>query len=414
MPSTTCLLPLAAVPLLAIAAPAQTPLAEAVEQCLAATAEDEHRRLLEQLLARPDATADALLAVLTAAPPAPVGPIELRVPFADEDLVVNVQVPRTRPASGLLPVLMAINWSSPPLDDAVREHVITADVSGHKPPQFSDAGRDAHSKVLRTIAYRAGGDPDALWFTGFSWGGHACWDNTLHRPGVVRGFIARGGGPRRTMFRLLPNLAEVRTLAVCGAKDDPELVWNLREVQRTAKGLGLQFDYWEAPDNGHDQPLPGEAEAGAAMLATAALERQTSGTILADGARVEHPLLLIEAVDERRCEVPAQIAVSANLSPDEQRRATIRKMDKAVASVRWAITEKQGTKIITLTGKGVRSGQLFLREPWFSPGEPFRVVVGRKTIATAQVTPDARTLLEEVRRTGDRQRPILSRIAVKF
>ena len=134
------------------------------------------------------------------------------------------------------------------------------------------------------------------------------------------------------MFRLLPNLAALRVLAVCGGKDDPELVWNLREVLRCGKEFGFAIDYWEDPASGHDQPLPGEHEGGMALLATpAAGPPPARGVLLADGPHVEHPLFRVDEVDASKCAIPDRVAVSPRLSGDEQRRATLRALAGAVA-----------------------------------------------------------------------------------
>ena len=52
----------------------------------------------------------------------------------------------------LLPVMHCINWSSPPLHDALRGRAILSDTPGYKPPQFGDEGRDAQVKIARTVA----------------------------------------------------------------------------------------------------------------------------------------------------------------------------------------------------------------------------------------------------------------------
>jgi len=397
---------------------AQLPLEEAVQACLDAGTEEDYVRRRDELLQRGDATGDALLTALTTRPEPLRGATKFVVPFEGLQLEVHASAPETRAGDRLLPVLYAVNWSSQFLHDAVHEHVITAEVPGYKPEQFSDAARASHVKVLNTIAWRTGGDPDALWWTGYSWGGHACWDDALHRPGFVRGFIGRGGGPRRVYYRLLPNLVGTELLAVCGRKDDAELVWNLREIQRTRKDLGLSFTYWEPADSGHDQPLPGENDAGEALRKVAPLPPPQRFTLLADGANVEHPLFRVLAVDERTVKLPERITVSAQQSPDEQRRETLRSMQKHVVSVRWAITTKATktgtTKTVTLQGKGVPKGRFAFRAPWFQVGDDVRVMVGTRQLFAGVLQPDPQALLDEARRTGDRLRPALRLVEVAF
>lgn len=397
---------------------AQVALVEAVQTCLDAVTEEDYVRLRDELLQRGDATGDALLTALTTRPEPLRGATKFFVPFEGMRLEVHASAPETRAADRLLPVLYAVNWSSQFLHDAVHEHVITAEVPGYKPEQFSDQARTSHVKVLNAIAWRTGGDPDALWWTGYSWGGHACWDDAVHRPGWVRGFIGRGGGPRRVSYRLLPNLVGTELLAVCGRKDDAELVWNLREIQRTRKELRLSFTYWEPADNGHDQPLPGENDAGAALLRVVPLPRPQLFTLLADSANVEHPLFRVLAVDERTVKLPERITVSAQQSPDEQRRETLRSMQKHIVSVRWVVTTKTTktgtTKTVALQGKGVPKGRFAFRAPWFQVGDDVRVVVGTRQLFAGMLQPDPQTLLDEARRTGDRLRPALRVVDVAF
>ena len=394
---------------------AQAPLTDAVTACLDALDDADYERLRGELLARSDATGDALLAAMTTRPEPLRGETTFLVPYLGMKLEVKARAPADRAPGQLLPVLYAFNGTGDLLAGAENQPVIVGSMSNYMADQFSELERNAHLKVLNALAWRTGGDANALWWTGFSWGGHACWDDAMHRPGWARGFVGRGGGPRRTSFRLLPNLVGTEMLSVCGTKEDPELLWNLREVKRTHQTLGLRFTAWEAADQGHVQPLTGEREAGLAMFATKSSdERPQQFTLLADGPNVEHPLFLVVEVDERAVVVPDRVPVSTSLSPDEQRRATVRAMLKQVVSVRWQITTKGEVKTVALQGKGVKRGRLALRGPWFAVGDQVRVVVGSKEIWAGKVEVEPRTLLDEARRTGDRLRPALRVVEVAF
>lgn len=412
---TKRLLPLAAAVLQTTWLTAQSPLVDAVNACLDAADDSGYERQRDELLARSDATGDALLAAVTTRPEPLRGEITFVLPFADTPLTVVARAPTDRAPDQLLPVLYAFNGTGDLLRGAEPQPIIVASMSGYLADQFSDLERAAHLKTLNAIAWRTGGDPNALWWTGFSWGGHACWDDAMHRPGWARGFVGRGGGPRRTAFRLLPNLVGTELLSICGTEDDPELLWNLREVKRTHQTMGLRFTNWEAADQGHVQPLAGERDAGRRLFATpCADERPQQFLLLADGPNVEHPLFLVAAVDERAVVVPDQVPVSASLSPGGQRRATVRAMQKQVVSVRWQISSKGAVKTITLQAKGVRRGRLALRAPWFVVGEQVRVLVGGKERFAGKVQVEPRTLLDEARRTGDRLRPALQVVEIVF
>jgi dienelactone hydrolase len=390
----------------------QSPLADAVNACLDAPDEAGYERLRSELLARRDATGDALLAAVTTRPEPLRGETTFVVPYAGMALTVKARAPADR--AQLLPVLYAFNGTGDLLQGAEHQPVIVASMSGYMADQFSDLERGAHLKTLNAIAWRAGGDPNALWWTGFSWGGHACWDDTLHRPGWARGFVGRGGGPRRTSFRLLPNLVGTELLSVCGTQEDPELLWNLREVKRTHQAMGLRFTAWEAAGQGHVQPLAGERQAGLALFAASSADPRLQFTLLADGPNVEHPLFLVVEVDPRAVVVPDRVPVSASLSAEEQRRATVRAMSKQVVSVRWQIASKGARKTITLQSKGVRRGRLAFRAPWFVVGEAVLVLVGGKELWAGKVQVEPRALLDEARRTGDRLRPALQVVEITF
>lgn len=120
------------------------------------------------------------------------------------------------------------------------------------------------------------------------------------------------------------------------------------------------------------------------------------------------------AVDTRAVALPKQIPVSANLSPDEQRRATVRGMSKQVASVTFEIAEKGAAKTITLTAKAVKRARFAFRAPWFAPGDTVRVLVGKKEVFAGTLEPDARTMLDDARRTGSRLRPAMRTVEVAF
>ncbi|MEZ6195427.1 MAG: hypothetical protein R3F20_06840 [Planctomycetota bacterium] len=387
-------------------------LAAKVASYLAEVDDAKAVRLLTETLAREDATGAAILELVRRAPKLEGEPARLLVPHAGQLLDIQIRRPKieggTKP-----PVLLAITPGG--TDDLAARGAIIGRVPQYTPEQFGDEGRDGFMKILRATAHAAGGDPDRLWMTGFSWGGHACWDNSLHRPGAVRGFIGRGGGPRRVFYRLLDNLEGVREIAVCGGQDDPELIWNLQELERIAKKEKYDYRLFLDPERGHSWPLAGDQEAVDILLATPApSEVPMRGRVLADGPLVEHPLFRFDEVDEKKTTVPTRIPVSARLSADEKRRQTIAKMKPAVASIRWSVKRDGDTTTLELTGASVERATVFLRAPWFTPGDRVVVKAKRKIVFQGKLEPDPRTLLEEARRTGERLRPALLRLPISF
>lgn len=386
-------------------------LPELVEAYLSAVGEGEAATALEKILAtKPEAT--ALLAALRDSPPR-AEDFSFDLPHLGQALRVEVHLPekRTGDSLGAPPVLFDISghfmaeWLRP-------AGAVTCWIRGYTPPEFSDEGRDGFLKALRRVSHAVGGDASRLWLTGFSWAAHASWDTAMHRPEWIRGIAPFGGGPRRVHYRLRRNLRPTSVLSFCGGTDDPELLWNLREFARTAAKDRIDYHFSEDPTKGHTMPLLGYEGVWPAMD-VAAPAAPKEGQILADGPLVESPILRIDAVDERRTKVPARIPVSARLSPDEQRRATIQAMEKAVARLSWKLSEKDGIARLELGAEGIEALTVLCRCDRFQVGQRLQVLVGRKVVVDQTLAIDARAMLEDARRTGERQRPLIRSFAVK-
>jgi hypothetical protein len=388
-------------------------LAEALEAYLDLREESRAGERLEALLAREDAGGAALLEALRACEAPLEQSFEDRVPYRDQLLVARITCPPGHARTGeRLPVVLDVSGGNTRRALALG-NVIVVEVPGYTPPEFSDEGRDGFLKVLRRAAHRAHGDPDRLWLTGFSWAAHASWDTALHRPGVLRGIVAAGGGPRRVHFRLLGNLGPLRVAAFCGKEDDRELIWNLEEVERRALKLELALTLTLDPERGHTIPLAGMEAVSETIAASAAPEPAARGTLLADGPRVESPWLRLDEVEAQAVAVPSRIPVSARASPDEQRRATLRAMEDAVARVAWKLERGAGSATLTLRPEAIERLTVLVREDLAAPGDDLRIQLKSKTVFDGQVAVDARTLLEEARRTGERLRPVLTAVELR-
>lgn len=395
--------------------PAQHPedLRQAVEAYFTEVTEEHAAVRLRELLARADATSAALLDAVMAAPEgAPKGE-RVHVPHHGLDLVVDISVPPELDRDGpRAPVVIDLSHNN--LDILRLDRAITVSIPGYTPPEFTDEGRDGFLKVLRTAAHHAHGDPDRLWAVGYSWAAHACWDTAMHRPLVLRGIVPMAGGPRRNHFRLLRNLADVTILEFCGGKDDPELLWNLHEVARRQSALKLDYDLTITAESGHTGPHRGLDAVAARIAASPPALRPDQGRLLADAVNVEIPLLRIDEVDDKRVDVPTRIPVSSTLSADGKRRATLAAMEKQVASIDWSITRTPAAATIELKATGVKRCTVLLRVPEFAPGQLVTLRAGRKLVQQGEIEVDRTTLLEEARRSGERLRPAITRIPVRF
>ncbi|MCC7063419.1 MAG: hypothetical protein IT456_11480 [Planctomycetes bacterium] len=400
--------------------PTANELHEAVDDYLAEREDAAALTLLTTILARADATADAVQTAL-AAPPASVAIGERMIwslPYRDQIVQAAIFVPPGHSrAAPPLPILLVPGGQDSELAAMHLGNTIRMYFVGlYTPPEFSDEMRDGFLKVLRTVAHLANGDLDRMWLAGFSWAGHSSIDTALHRPGTLCGNIPMGGGPRRQHFRLMRHLEGVQTLSFCGAKDDAELLWNLRELARIAPGLKIPATVTIDPERGHALPLLGMDGIGAILDRTPALSPQLrqSGYLLAEVPNIESPYLRIDQIDENRTKVPTQVSVAAGASPDDQRRAILRSMESKIVKLTWRIEEKKGERTLTLHGDGVKKATVFLRGPTFTAGTKLTIRAGNKVVFADTLTADPKTLLEDARRTGNRLRPALRTIAITF
>jgi pimeloyl-ACP methyl ester carboxylesterase len=390
------------------------PLHAAVELCFSTVDDAKAAEQIDATVAKFGADPAALLKAVTAPPPRPSGDsLTLRVPFRGQALVATVALPKN--ATGAPPVALDLSgdtgektfhWTTP----------ATCRVSGYTPPHLTDECRDGFGKVLHSVSFAVGGDPDRLWITGMSWGGHAAFDIASHRPGLVRGFVSLAGGPRRNHFRLFKNYGATSITALAGAKDDPEMVWNLEEMGRGAKGLGLDWHFTLDPEGGHKLPLAGMDDVAARVDTTAALPAkiQDHGTLFADADLVALPWLEVVEVEPAAVAVPDKFPVDGSLSKDEQRRAMVKSMAGQFAKVDWKLTKDGDGVALELTAKGVKRAAVLVKAPWFDLGKPLKVVVNKKKFCEGAIAVDPATVLKEARRSGDRQRPTVIRVEVKF
>jgi hypothetical protein len=374
-------------------------------------------RMLDELVRRPDAAPESVRAALAHAGSPLAREMSALVPYRGQMLAATIRVPEGHSRdSARLPVVFDVSGGDIARWLRLEEVAIVAVVKLYTPPEFSDEGRDGFLKVARWTAHLGHGDPQRLWLCGFSWAGHASYDTALHRPGSLRGIVPMGGGPRRTWYRLLQQLAPVRVLAFCGKNDDPELVWNLQELSRLAPSLKLDYALSLDPEQGHQLPLAGMDVVAARVAETPAHDALVapSGTLLADAALVESPILRVDALDQARVAVPARIPVSATASADEQRRATIAAMAKKVARLTWKIETAKNETVLTLGADGVKAATLCVREPLFTAGRKLTVKAKGKTVLSEILTADPRTMLSEARRTGERLAPVARTLAIVF
>jgi pimeloyl-ACP methyl ester carboxylesterase len=383
-----------------------------VDHYLSEVSDEAASQLLADLLKRADLTGEAVYDALTSKPPKPISTTIL-IPFRNQQLHGNLEVPpEHRLSDSPLPVVLSLGGGEL-VETLGFKRAIVIRVPGYTPPQFSDESRDGFLKILAFASWFGHGDPDQFWMIGASWGGHASCDTALHRPDHMRGVVAFGGGPRRVHFRLLPNLQDSRVGLICGLLDDPELVWNLKELELRSKAASIDVMAHFDPKAGHTLPLMGQEHVAAWIEGAGPRTVRRSGVLLANGPEVRNRWLEILSVKAGKTEVPARVPVRAGTGPDEQRRATLKAMENKVAAIHWNSLEgKEGTTL-DLRFDGVTEGLVHLRVPMVTPGKSVQLTKSGRRLHLGPVTADAETMLKEARRDGLRQRPVLKTFRVR-
>lgn len=94
-------------------------------------------------------------------------------------------------------------------------------------------------------------DPDRVFLGGVSRGGHATWELGMLHGDRFAGLYPNAGGPRLINLGYVANLGKLPLFQVLGAKDQPQLVENVRAAVAQLKEAGAEVDYREHADRDH-------------------------------------------------------------------------------------------------------------------------------------------------------------------
>ncbi len=204
---------------------------------------------VREILHRKDATLDALVEACRAFPfkgklvpglhPVPPGTL-----IVSKGLAIGTRAPLVlaAAATGQSDKEAARYWA--------EKIKFPALVLAPKPPvpgrawTFSKEDRKALLSARRWALAHLPVDPDRVYLAGYSRGGHAAWGVALRDPGPFAAVLAVAGAPRlawggdQNNFRFLPNLADLPLFALVGEKDDPFLVWNVKEACARLRAMG--------------------------------------------------------------------------------------------------------------------------------------------------------------------------------
>ena len=234
-------------------------------------------------------------------------------------------------------------------------------------------------------------DPDRVYLAGYSRGGHAAWGVALRRPDPFAAVAAVAGGPRlawtrdQNNFRFLKNLVDLPLFAVVGEKDDPYLVWNVKEACARLKALGASVFLEVRKGEGHalfvdgtklSKWLEGKKRPTSPKKVFFACE--------APGRRAWISVLRLD----RRYAAPLRPAFRASLwrslTKDQQRK---RIADYCVSHTAWIQGAVAGEGMVRITSEGIRRFRLLA-----GPDSPLGDVKGRILVQLGRKKPVHRKL----------------------
>lgn len=283
---------------------------------------------------------------------------------------------------------------------------------------FSMRERDAAIGALRWANAHFAIDPDRVYATGISRGGHLTWDVALRRPDRYAALAPLIGCPRFQMvrgqnnLRFLENLVRVPIRDLQGSKDDPGVLQNLHEAFAKLESLqavdakliefeklGHAFDFGAVDWPEFFGRAVRDPNREHVVFTTANLEEARSSwvEVLQFGREVaENPRLDVQA------------AAWTKLDAAGQRRFVEDQIEKDTARIEATRTAKGH---FTVEAKGVTRFRLLLSADVFDPAVPVEITFQGK-VAKRKVAFDPRVLFAEYVERLDRS--FLPVAAVEF
>ena len=244
-------------------------------------------------------------------------------------------------------------------------------------------------------------DPDRVYLAGYSRGGHAAWGIALRRPDPFAAVAAVAGGPRmawvkdQNNFRFLKNLVDLPVYALVGEKDDPYLVWNVKEACARLQAMGGTVSLEVRKGEGHALFVDGTKLSR--WLQGKKRPLSPKKVFLACTGPARRAWIQVMRV-ARSYAAPLKPAFRASLwktLSKEQRRKRI--ADYCIAHTAWIEGKIAGPGMVRITAEGVRRFRLLA-----GPDRPLGdakgnvlVQVGGKKPVRRRLHPSRKVLLEE-------------------
>lgn len=383
------------------------PLATLIKQYLAAEDRVQAQRLLQAILARPDASLPRISQLLQQRQPygsAPVGmlpnqPIRVR----GQTFSYGLFVPPSYDPDVALPLVVCLHGAGFTGDSYLErwatrlgESYILACPTIRMGMWWTRLGEDLVLGTIQAVRAHYRIDPNRIYLTGMSNGGIGAWIIGMHHAPRFAAVAPMAGGIDDVLFPFLENLRHTSVYVIHGAKDRVMPVWLSRNITNELAQLGVAFTYreheWSHPHAGGHffprQELPALVEW---------FEKQRRDpyprrlTVVRDASHLtEFGWVRIDATD--------RIAMFSEQLTDRQDDLMKNKIYAKLA------VEVKDENHIEVQTERVRRYTVFLNDDIIDFSQPVTVVTNGRTSFQGQVTPRVETLLRGVRRRQDVER----------
>jgi pimeloyl-ACP methyl ester carboxylesterase len=356
-------------------------------------------------------TADAAWQMLSRVPAPRVPGNELRHVVAVEvggetPVNVYVQLPPEYDPYREYPAILALHgltisasrllelWSAP----ASRFGVIIV-APEHRPDptkayQFSGEEHQILAAVLRAVRRRFAIDADRVFLSGHDLGAVAAWDYGMAHPDEFAGIIPLGGVPQFYCIRYWPNLAYLPVYAVEGTAHGDNVLVLRGQFERYFQN-DMDAIYVEYPGRGRDS-FAGELPS--ILDWTTRYRRKLWPQ--------ELDVVTARLGDRRFYWLEAESFLPRAVIPPE----LFQKDRFRPARMQGKVTDKS---TILVTTSGLESLSIRLSQNLVPLSDPdLNIRVNRNLVHRGPVEPDLVTLINELRRTGDRKNLVVKKIIV--
>jgi acetyl esterase/lipase len=351
------------------------------------------------------------------------GPKDLDVPLELESGVrrskIRYFIPRSFDSNKPAPLLLVLHGTGGSGADVEPMWRDTAEALGSLVIAPSDTGknegyafspeeREETLTALRWMRRNFDVDPDRIYATGISRGGHLAWDLALRNPDLFAAIAPMIGGPRfqldhgQNNLRFLENVVTLPIRDLQGAKDDPALVGNVRVAFQKLEKLGAKdAKLFEFPELGHSFDF---AAVDWKQLFGAAKRDPIPERVVLLASKVEGARAYWVEITKLAKEVAEDVVPTVTASTwkglDENGRRDFLETEVEKRTARLEVKMTAPGRF-TATGEHVLGFRLLLAKSMFDPAKPVQVLFGGKLVEK-KVVPDAKVLLGEFVERFDR------------